>query len=449
MDCSICIEYTNTINIALCKFCNFSCCIKCFKKYILDTKKTVKNCMSCNKNFTRAMLVDILGMPYIEKLYKDHIKELLFSEEKTYIPISMIVVDKNKKIKKLKDEYEKLLSKYKLEIENTTEKTLDHFKDYYEIKALEDYIRYLKSKPLEKEKRNQYKYPCATINCEGFVNNVWHCELCDYTTCKNCFKIVNDNHECLKDDIDTALLIKKDSKPCPKCNISIMKTSGCDQMWCTSCHTTFDWKTLKIITRGIIHNPEYFRYMRDNNLKIERNPNDNPCENELYGKYIELINLKNISKFYDMTLINELYEIYRRIQHCELITLVNLNNKLDSYDEWRNSERVRFLEKEISEKQYKINLARKFKENDFLKEFISIQSTIYYTCKETYIKIIDDIIKTTVNKVKLDNKINEIIELNKLKEFCLELQTIELTKIKSVYNKNTAFVYKLYMPCKF
>ena len=102
MDCSICIEYTNTINIALCKFCNFSCCIKCFKKYILDTKKTVKNCMSCNKNFTRAMLVDILGMPYIEKLYKDHIKELLFSEEKTYIPISMIVVDKNKKIKKLK-----------------------------------------------------------------------------------------------------------------------------------------------------------------------------------------------------------------------------------------------------------------------------------------------------------------------------------------------------------
>jgi len=78
-----------------------------------------------------------------------------------------------------------------------------------------------------------------------------------------------------KIDIETTELIKKDSKNCPKCNISIMKTSGCDQMWCVSCHTTFDWKTLHIKTSGVIHNPEYYRYMRENGIAIPRNPGDN------------------------------------------------------------------------------------------------------------------------------------------------------------------------------
>ena len=34
-------------------------------------------------------------------MYKNHIKELLFNEEKTLIPLSMITVKANKEIKKL------------------------------------------------------------------------------------------------------------------------------------------------------------------------------------------------------------------------------------------------------------------------------------------------------------------------------------------------------------
>ena len=52
--------------------------------------------MSCNNIFTRGMLITMLGLSYIENMYKNHIKELLFNEEKTLIPLSMITVQKNK-----------------------------------------------------------------------------------------------------------------------------------------------------------------------------------------------------------------------------------------------------------------------------------------------------------------------------------------------------------------
>ena len=69
--------------------------------------------MSCNNIFTRGMLITMLGLSYIENMYKNHIKELLFNEEKTLIPLSMITVQKNKAIKEVLVEKNKLEEKYK------------------------------------------------------------------------------------------------------------------------------------------------------------------------------------------------------------------------------------------------------------------------------------------------------------------------------------------------
>ena len=447
--CNICIEDLTINNTVVCSYCEYTTCKKCFQRYLLDAKRTTKNCMNCNNIFTRGMLITMLGLSYIEKMYKNHIKELLFNEEKTLIPLSMITVQKNKTIKGV------FLEKIKLEAEyRNISHTLDIFdriKLEHEIKAHNFYITYLKSKPIEKNTKIQYKYPCAKINCDGFVNNQWKCEICDETTCKYCFKIKEENHECLKDDVDTAELIKKDSKPCPKCNISIMKTSGCDQMWCTSCHTAFDWKSLKIVTKGIIHNPEYFKYMREHNIKIARNPNDNPCANLLYDSYLKIINRKKeLNKILSDTLINQLYELYRRIQHCELVSLHSLVQKVNVYDNWKDNERVRFLEKEITEKQYKTNLARKFKDIDYINEVIVLQRTIFEVSKETYIKVVTNIIESIGIYINIPNntKIDRIDELVNLQKFTNTINDIEFIKIQKIYNRNNC-IYKLYQPCNF
>jgi hypothetical protein len=445
--CSVCIENINSNNTITCNYCYYITCKNCFERYLLETKKTTKNCMSCNNIFTRALLIKMLGKKYIENMYKNHIKELLFNEEKTLIPFSMITVQTNKEIREIISECKKLEEKYYYSNLNDLSK-FDKIKLDHKIKAHYEYVRYLKTKPSEKTKI-QYKYPCATINCDGFVNNKWTCEICDKTTCKYCFKIKEENHECLKDDVDTAELIKKDSKPCPKCNISIMKTSGCDQMWCTSCHTAFDWKSLKIVTKGIIHNPEYFRFMRENNLTIQRNPYDNPCANLLYDSYLKIVNdRRKLNKVFSETLLTQLYELYRRIQHCELVSLNNLIGKVNVYEEWKNNERVRFLEKDITEKQYKTNLARKFKEIDFINEVITLQRTIYEVSKETYIKVLSNIVDNIDKYIKNNTKIDKIDELINLQNFNNTINNVEFIKIKQIYNRESNSI-KLYQPCNF
>ena len=51
---------------------------------------------------------------------------------------------------------------------------------------------------------------------------------------------------------------------------------NCNQMYCVSCQTPFDWITLKIVTSGTIHNPHYYEMMKRKGA-LPRNPGDVPC----------------------------------------------------------------------------------------------------------------------------------------------------------------------------
>ena len=82
------------------------------------------------------------------------------------------------------------------------------------------------------------------------------------------------------------------TKPCPNCSELISKINGCDQMWCTSCHTAFSWNTGLEDKGAVIHNPHYYQYQREvNNGVIPRNPGDNPCEMDrrMYANFYHLV----------------------------------------------------------------------------------------------------------------------------------------------------------------
>lgn len=119
------------------------------------------------------------------------------------------------------------------------------------------------------------KCPNTEARCQGFLNEEYYCGLCRNTYCNQCNELVEDGHECDPETKASIALIKRDTKPCPKCGTFIHRLSGCSQMWCPDCHTAFNFNT-GAIELGRIHNPHYLEF-RKNGGMLSREHGDIPC----------------------------------------------------------------------------------------------------------------------------------------------------------------------------
>lgn len=74
---------------------------------------------------------------------------------------------------------------------------------------------------------------------------------------------------------------------------------NCDQMFCTSCHTAFSWKTLEIV-KGAIHNPHYFAWRQAQGVN-ERTIGDIQCggvpDQGLFNFYSDLRHQYHITSY--------------------------------------------------------------------------------------------------------------------------------------------------------
>jgi hypothetical protein len=140
-----------------------------------------------------------------------------------------------------------------------------------------------------------YNRPCPLEECNGFVDtSKWVCGTCKKHICKECFSEKDEVHECNKDMVETVKMIMKESRPCPKCSIYIHKTEGCDQMWCTQCHTTFSYQTGEIHV-GRTHNPMYYQWLRETRGTVPREPGDDPNQHCMTDPTVMLTKLTRIN----------------------------------------------------------------------------------------------------------------------------------------------------------
>ena len=256
--CGICMEtYTKILRKkCICKYCNAPTCSKCIERYLLDRHEDA-HCLHCRVNYNDAMLKDICTKTYLQHTYFKHRQEVLINRERANLPglqdiaitemkqradeanivaikaeiapiekqrdIIMIEYSKIYKDENLDGKRDELLAKmeeYRIEIDKKRE----------EIQEIR-YNIYHKEEKEEKEEKRKFIRRCTRDNCQGFLSTAWKCGICEYYSCSKCFKPKtkkqDDPHECVKDDLDTAELIKKDCKPCPNCGEFIMKSSGC------------------------------------------------------------------------------------------------------------------------------------------------------------------------------------------------------------------------------
>jgi len=112
----------------------------------------------------------------------------------------------------------------------------------------------------ETSKRHVFIGACPEKDCKGYLDQSYVCGLCKKEACKSC-RVSKHEGKCDPNTVETVKMMDRETKRCPKCNVPIYKTEGCDQMWCPNCHTAFSWITGDIEV-GRIHNPHYYQWMR-------------------------------------------------------------------------------------------------------------------------------------------------------------------------------------------
>jgi hypothetical protein len=82
----------------------------------------------------------------------------------------------------------------------------------------------------------------------GSTTRLLICLICKKNFCSECREEsgCDDGHVCNTNTIESLKSIRAASKPCPHCSVPIIRSSGCPDMFCTHCHTCFNWNTLRI-----------------------------------------------------------------------------------------------------------------------------------------------------------------------------------------------------------
>ena len=256
----MCCEKITKRNVEVtCGFCDYNCCRNCVQNYILS-KPVVPACMNCNHEWNNQFLMDVCTKTFMTKDYKKHKEQFLYDLEQVRFPEAQQLIQ----VRKMRDEVGEEATALKKMYE-------EKMNEYYRLNS-----RFVHRNLQDMENLGGgYTRRCPLDGCRGFLSRQWKCGICDKHVCSKCHELKLSEHECNPDSVATAALIRSDSKPCPKCGIYIQKLEGCNQMWCTDCHTAFDWRSGALIT-GNIHNPHFFEARRAAGMRA-RNLNDIPC----------------------------------------------------------------------------------------------------------------------------------------------------------------------------
>ena len=268
-ECNVCCEKYNQKNHKRidCPYCDFNSCRECTQKYITSTANDA-HCMSCKVAWAREFIMDSCTRKFCNGEYKTHRETILLEREKCLLPQTQELVVRRKQEINLR----KLINDCREEQERLRE--TQYGLENQLIRLRHGYGLGDGGGPSKKT----FVRKCPMENCKGFLGSDWKCELCDVKICSKCNEHdTGEDHECDPNNVETAKMLAKDTKPCPACGTMIFKISGCNQMWCPDCHTAFDWRT-GVIETGVIHNPHFYEFQRNTGGGVaNRNHGDIPC----------------------------------------------------------------------------------------------------------------------------------------------------------------------------
>jgi len=325
MTCSICLEkYTKELRLQVtCPYCPSNACRGCVQRYLLSSFDD-PHCMGCRRAWNREFLDSYLTKTFRSGPLRKHRAKVLCDREKALLPAMQVYVEATKNLRGNMKEHEKLLKEMdevtvkrqnnmvmrdrylrayrqapegeRVELKKSLNKNAEDVakvnveRDIIQIELDHVNNRIVRCQNIlagrgdtDVREVREFILRCPAEGCRGYLSTAYKCGTCDKFVCPDCLVVKGDSrdieHTCDEQTKASAQLIKKETKPCPKCGVRIYKIDGCDQMWCTQegCNTAFSWNTGRVVT-GVIHNPHYYEFLRrQNNGAIPREAGDIPC----------------------------------------------------------------------------------------------------------------------------------------------------------------------------
>ena len=412
ISCGVCCE---TVAKAVGCSCEFDACVACAKRYLLESHED-PHCMSCRRAWGREDLTKNFGPTFVSTTYKKHRENVLFERERAMLPatqtrldnyrlekrLKLSIVDKKKKIFEMR----KSISALESEMHEETRVRSRLLLTKWESGGRQNDVVVAK-------RTDRVVGNCPVDNCAGFLTSYGYaCGVCKTKACRACNVVLTDDHVCRDEDVATASMIRKETKPCPKCAVPIFRSSGCPQMFCTQCQCVFDWTTGVEQKNGVVHNPHYFEWLARNG----RNPADPIRGRGECGGFGFLYGVLNASK--SVATPEDYARLAyhtRKATHIAGHTLDHLFAPGEPID--HTELRLKFLDNQIKEPEFKIAVQRHEKRR--MKE-IELRQIL-----ETYVAVVRDLVSDIGTQTEDDFRppVIDIFKISKNVRALTELKT--------------------------
>jgi hypothetical protein len=359
---------------------------------------------SCGKEWSRKFLISAFSKSFIAGDWKKHRAKVLLDKETALLPATQAIVETEIQKEKIDSQI------YELDAQirkiNATRRDLLHVRNGVGAVNVRN--------------KSHFHRACPDGDCRGYLSSAWKCGLCEKHACKDCHAVIGLDreveHTCDPDELATAKLLDKDTKPCPKCSTGIFKIEGCDQMWCTQCHTAFSWKSGSIETH--IHNPHFFEWQRKTGGGIvPRAPGDILCGREINHNFMtheisptlkQIFRIRPSETFAKGTdgfdMYNDISNIIRSVLHLRQVDMEKY--RVDNVENHLKL-RVMYMRNKIDKDTFQSRIQRDNKKYEKKKEMFEILQMFIQTMTDILYRFSDSI-KNLKLVYKLSDNIRQL-----------------------------------------
>ena len=460
-ECPICLEtYDRKRRKKIqCPSCQIEACKSCIREYIIQSGTTAQ-CHKCEAAFTRPFLLDTCGRTFVEREYRKLRKRILLERECSRLPEVMDLLPAYRNKSRLRKSLADLQLLDKSNPYNNNIRTELYSTQTRYVRATRLLNRLMYGTNNNKATVSQFRHPCPAKGCNGLLDQSWHCPSCDMWTCPHCLCVKGHSkdspHECDPKARASATLIAQETQACPSCSLRIYKISGCDQMWCTQCHTAFSWQTGRRI-QGRIHNPHYFEWQRHAAVAMNRDEivQQRQCEGNAELPRVEIIELSVQSALYNALrkqtydvrtypiswstanthadrVVNTLNNQYEKIAHLMYHEIPAMRAILDEFGRNENRDiRLRFAANETNRAQFATTILKRDNKRQALQEQLLIISLVGTLVAEAYGHLTTTAQNTIYGLYRTIKYVHQI----------LEYANTELSKVSACYGFRQVYMF--------